>query len=67
MPGSETTRIVRFGIFELDLQSGELRRNGLKVKLQEQPFQILALLLEHPGGVSREKNYVGGCGWLIRL
>jgi DNA-binding winged helix-turn-helix (wHTH) protein len=51
VPGSETTRIVRFGIFELDLQSGELRRNGLKVKLQEQPFQILALLLEHPGGV----------------
>jgi DNA-binding winged helix-turn-helix (wHTH) protein len=68
VPGSETTRIVRFGIFELDLQSGELRRNGLKVKLQEQPFQILALLLEHPPGESsREKNYVGGCGRLIRL
>jgi DNA-binding winged helix-turn-helix (wHTH) protein len=39
------------GVFELDLHSGELRRNGLKVKLQEQPFQILAFLLQHPGEV----------------
>ena len=38
--------LVRFGIFEVDLRAGELRRNGLKVKLQEQPFQILAMLLE---------------------
>jgi Tol biopolymer transport system component/DNA-binding winged helix-turn-helix (wHTH) protein len=51
VPRSETARIAHFGIFEIDLQSGELRRNGLKVKLQEQPFQILALLLEHPGEV----------------
>ena len=41
----------RFGVFEVDLHAGELRRNGLKVKLQEQPFQILALLLERPGEV----------------
>ncbi|HXJ93647.1 MAG TPA: protein kinase [Terriglobia bacterium] len=40
---------ARFGVFELDLRAGELRRNGFKVKLQEQPFQILRLLLEHPG------------------
>jgi DNA-binding winged helix-turn-helix (wHTH) protein len=44
-------RSVRFGVFEVDLQAGELRRNGSKVKLQEQPFQILTLLLEHPGEV----------------
>ena len=44
-------RTRRFGVFELDLRSGELRRNGLKVKLQEQPFQVLALLLENPGVV----------------
>ena len=44
-------RIVRFGIFEADPQAGELRRNGLKVKLSGQPFQILAMLLERPGGV----------------
>jgi len=48
--------VIRFGVFELDLRSGELRRGGAKVKLQEQPFQILAMLLERPGEiVSREE------------
>jgi TolB-like protein len=42
---------IRFGTFELDPESGELRKQGLKVKLQEQPFQILQILLEHPGKV----------------
>jgi Tol biopolymer transport system component/DNA-binding winged helix-turn-helix (wHTH) protein len=41
----------RFGVFELDLRAGELRRNGIRIKLQEQPFQILAQLLENPGEV----------------
>jgi Tol biopolymer transport system component/DNA-binding winged helix-turn-helix (wHTH) protein len=41
----------RFGVFEVDLRVAELRRNGLKVKLQEQPFQVLALLLENPGEI----------------
>jgi Tol biopolymer transport system component/DNA-binding winged helix-turn-helix (wHTH) protein len=41
----------RFGVFELDLHAGELRRGGIKVKLQEQPFQVLSLLLEKPGEV----------------
>jgi len=45
------TRLVQFGIFEVDLRAGELRRNGSKVKLQEQPFQVLSLLLRHPGEV----------------
>ena len=46
---------IRFGIFELDLQAGELCRNGAKVKLQEQPLQILQVLLQTPGRVvSRE-------------
>src|SRR5882762_6515145 len=55
MPGSEVGRIIRFGVFEIDLQSGELRRDGLKVRLQEQPFQILAMLIERPGEmVTRE-------------
>ena len=44
-------RILRFAAFELDRAAGELRRNGRKVKLQEQPFQILAMLLERPGEV----------------
>jgi DNA-binding winged helix-turn-helix (wHTH) protein len=46
-----TGRLVRFGLFEVDLRSGELHKDGVKIKLQEQPFQILAMLLEHPGQV----------------
>jgi TolB-like protein/DNA-binding winged helix-turn-helix (wHTH) protein/Tfp pilus assembly protein PilF len=42
---------LRFGVFELDLRAGELRKHGLRVRLQEQPFQILTMLLEHPGEV----------------
>jgi Tol biopolymer transport system component/DNA-binding winged helix-turn-helix (wHTH) protein len=44
-------RVTRFGVFEVDVQAGELRKSGLRVKLQDQPFQILALLLEHAGQV----------------
>ena len=45
----------RFGLFEADLGTGELRKRGRKVALQDQPFQVLALLLQHPGEiVSRE-------------
>jgi DNA-binding winged helix-turn-helix (wHTH) protein/Tol biopolymer transport system component len=51
MPEMDGNSIVRFGIFEADLLSGELRRNGSKVRLQEQPFQILSLLLRKPGEV----------------
>jgi len=42
-------RVARFGVFELDLRARELRRKGMKVKLPEQSFQILAMLLEQPG------------------
>jgi TolB-like protein/DNA-binding winged helix-turn-helix (wHTH) protein/Flp pilus assembly protein TadD len=42
---------VRFGVFEVDLDSGELRKHGIKIKLQQKPFQILTLLLERPGDV----------------
>ena len=51
-------KLVRFGIFQVDLESGELFRNGVKVKLPQQPFQILAMLLERPGEVvTREQLY----------
>jgi DNA-binding winged helix-turn-helix (wHTH) protein len=51
MPGSatESPRIFRFGAYELDGRAGELRKNGLKIKLQGQPLQILKLLLDQPG------------------
>jgi TolB-like protein len=53
---SQGANPVRFGVFELDVRAGELRKNGVKIKLQEQPFQILTLLLERPGGiVTREE------------
>jgi len=44
-------RLVRFGAFELDLQSGELRKRGLRTRLTPQSFQVLVLLLEHRGEV----------------
>ena len=49
-------RVIRFSTFELNLQTGELRQEGRKLKLQEQPFQVLAALLERPGEiVTREE------------
>jgi TolB-like protein/DNA-binding winged helix-turn-helix (wHTH) protein len=45
------TRGARFGAFDVDLRSGELHKQGIRLKLQEQPFQILALLLERAGDV----------------
>src|ERR1041385_6646156 len=49
--GSANGRPIRFGPYEADLASGELRKNGRLVRLQEQPFQVLAVLLERPGEV----------------
>jgi len=46
--GTSRANEVRFAAFELDLQSGELRKRGAKVRLQEQPFQILSALIERP-------------------
>src|ERR1700719_2622172 len=42
---------LRFGVFELDPRAGELRKRGLRVRLQEQPFRVLEMLLEHAGEV----------------
>ncbi|HET6933038.1 MAG TPA: DPP IV N-terminal domain-containing protein [Candidatus Acidoferrum sp.] len=48
--------VVRFGAYEADLLSGELRKSGIRLKLQDRPFQILAILLEQPGiVVTREQ------------
>jgi TolB-like protein/DNA-binding winged helix-turn-helix (wHTH) protein/Flp pilus assembly protein TadD len=48
---NRSSRVVRFGVFEADLSAGELRKHGLRLKLSEQPFQILVMLLEKPGNV----------------
>jgi Tol biopolymer transport system component/DNA-binding winged helix-turn-helix (wHTH) protein len=50
------SQVMRFGTYEVDLRLGELRKNGKRVKLTGQPFQILVILLEHPGDlVTREQ------------
>jgi TolB-like protein/DNA-binding winged helix-turn-helix (wHTH) protein/Flp pilus assembly protein TadD len=54
-PPAQAARL-RFGPFEADLRSGELRKHGVRLKTQDQPFQVLALLLEHAGDiVTREE------------
>jgi DNA-binding winged helix-turn-helix (wHTH) protein len=51
MPSDSQARLVRFSVFEVDLDAGELRKNGARIRLQEQPFQVLAFLLERGGQV----------------
>ena len=53
---SPSAGLIRFGVFELDRRSGELRKAGVRINLQEQAFQVLTLLLERPGDlVTREE------------
>ena len=55
-PSRNTGGIVHFGPFEVDLKERVLRKHGMKVKLQAQPFQVLAALLEKPGkAVTRDE------------
>lgn len=56
MENDHSSRVVRFGFYEADLRSRELRKRGLKLKVQEKPFAVLAVLLENPGElVTREE------------
>jgi DNA-binding winged helix-turn-helix (wHTH) protein len=48
-PVEAPAKVVRFGLFEFDLESNELRRKGLRLKLQDQQLNLLRILLEHPG------------------
>jgi TolB-like protein/DNA-binding winged helix-turn-helix (wHTH) protein/Tfp pilus assembly protein PilF len=48
---AETPQIIRFSVYEVDLKAGELRKNGIKIKLQQQPFQLLTILLRKAGEV----------------
>jgi DNA-binding winged helix-turn-helix (wHTH) protein/Tol biopolymer transport system component len=53
---NDGNRTIRFGAFEADLPSGEVRKSGSRIKLQDQPFKVLQILLEHPGDlVTREE------------
>jgi DNA-binding winged helix-turn-helix (wHTH) protein len=56
MPDSLSDRRYRFGVFEADAATGELRRKGIRIKLNDQPFQLLLILLQRPGElVTREE------------
>ena len=48
---TESAKTLRFGVFEVDLRAGELRKQGVRIKLQEQPFHVLTVLLQRPGEV----------------
>src|SRR6201997_3272772 len=50
-------RLLRFGNFEVDLRSGELRKAGVKMKLSGQPFQVLSILLECPGELVTRQEF----------
>ena len=50
-PSNRESSLLRFGVFEVDLAAGELRKNGARIRLQEQPFQVLAALLQNAGQV----------------
>src|ERR1700727_2081935 len=53
---THTHRTLRFGVFDVDLRTAELRKHGVRIRLEEQPFHILALLVECPGElVTREE------------
>jgi DNA-binding winged helix-turn-helix (wHTH) protein len=55
-PVPDEKRYVRFGAYEADLRTGELRKHGIRLRLQEQPFQVLTMLLTNPGDlVTREQ------------
>ena len=59
-PAMEVTgrnRKMRFGAFDVDLRSGELHKHGIRLKLQDQPFQVLVILLEHAGDVVTREEF----------
>ncbi len=64
MPETRADRdsVISFGVFEVDLRAGELRKQGVKIKLQDQPFQVLQILLERPGEIVRREE-LQKCIW----
>jgi DNA-binding response OmpR family regulator len=62
MTDARPARRYRFGAFEADAATGELRRQGLRVKLNAQPFQVLCMLLERPGELLTREESPASCG-----
>src|SRR5947208_17144612 len=53
---SRSSAILRFGVFEVDVRAGEVRKQGVRVKLQEQPYQNLTILVQRPGDVVKREE-----------
>src|SRR5215468_8128804 len=51
MEATRPTSVARFGTFEISFESGELRKAGVRIKVQQQPLKLLEILLEHPGEI----------------
>jgi DNA-binding winged helix-turn-helix (wHTH) protein len=60
--GTDSRRLIRFSDFEVDLRTGELRKDGVKLRLGGQPFQVLIILLERPGDVVPREELQKPCG-----
>src|SRR6201997_1862661 len=56
MEPSSPNSVVRFGTYEVSLQSGEVRKSGLRIKVQQQPLKLLEILLERPGEVATREE-----------
>src|SRR6478609_8536259 len=56
------TSVVRFGTYEVSLQSGEVRKGGVKIRVQQQPMKLLEILLERPGEVVTREELRGRVG-----
>jgi DNA-binding response OmpR family regulator len=54
------TSVVRFGTYEVSLQSGEVRKAGFRIRVQQQPMKLLEILLERPGKSSLGRNCAAG-------
>src|SRR5437762_1952193 len=60
MDTEQQKAIHRFGVFELDTRTGELRKHGVRLKLQQQPLQVLSMLVERPGEVVTREDIQKG-------
>jgi DNA-binding winged helix-turn-helix (wHTH) protein len=59
MESPPPSSVVRFGTYEVSLQSGEVRKAGLRIRVQQQPLKLLEILLEHPGEVVTREELRG--------
>ena len=62
MTETQPPRRYRFGVFEADSTTGELRRKGVRIKLHSQPFQVLVMLLERPGELLTREEIAASFG-----